>query len=349
MLNLDNKLLFFFSALGAFNSLILSTYFLFFSRPKNKSNYFLGVLLAVLSIRVWKSLFFYFNPGLSKVYLQIGLSACFFIGPFLYFYIQSKTQSAKQSSKPFYIQLSALLLITLGIGFIYPYHKNVALWTNYLYQIINYQWLAYIIIVAFLLKDSLRKLFIKNKHLKYDEVWNLSVFFGVFIIWVAYYTSNYTSYILGAFSFSFVLYLSGLLIFFKRKKDFTVSIKKEKYSNNQINETEVKQLIEKIKVALEEEKIFKNPNLTLPILAKKINTRPQLLSQLLNNNLNKSFSQFINEYRIEEAKHLLESNSNLKIEIIAETCGFNSNSTFYTAFKKITNTTPAKYTKNNSF
>ena len=57
-------------------------------------------------------------------------------------------------------------------------------------------------------------------------------------------------------------------------------------------------------------------------------------------------SVFINEYRIETAKTLLKTNPNLKMEIIAEQSGFNSNSTFYAAFKKVTNTTPAKYAKN---
>ena len=339
-MNLDNKLIFFFSALGAFNSIVLSIYFFFFVKPINKSNYFLGALLAVLSIRVWKSLFFYFNPELSKAYLQIGLSACFLIGPFLYFYIKSKAPSSEQSNKLFYFQISVLLLIIFGVGTLYPYQKNIELWTNYFYKIIDYQWLAYILASAFLLKNTL----IKKEKLNYDEVWTLSVFFGVFIIWIAYYTATYTSYILGAFSFSFVFYLSGLLLFYKRKKDFVVSVKKEKYLNIQIDENEVKQLIEKIKSTINEEELFKNPNLTLPILAKKLNIRPQLLSQLLNNNLNKSFSQFINEYRIEEVKRLLKTNTNLKIEIIAEKCGFNSSSTFYTAFKKVTKTTPAKYT-----
>ncbi|PCH74871.1 MAG: DNA-binding protein [Flavobacteriaceae bacterium] len=342
-MNLDNKLIFFFSALGAFNSIVLSFYFLFFAKPINKSNYFLGALLAVLSIRVWKSLFFFFNPELSKVYLQIGLSACFFIGPFLFFFIKSKISNLKESNKPFYFQMSFLLILVFGVGLLYPYQNNIELWRNYFIKIINYQWFVYILASAFLLKNKLRKLLAPKEKLKYDEVWIFSVFFGVFIIWIAYYTSTYTSYILGAFSFSFVFYLSGLLLFYKRRKDFIVLIKKEKYANIQIEKSEVNQLLEKIESILSNEKLFKNPNLTLSIFAKKLNVRPQLLSQLLNNNLNKSFSQFINEYRIEEAKHLLKANTNLKIEIIAEKCGFNSNSTFYTVFKKVTGTTPSKY------
>ncbi len=347
-LNLDNKLIFFFSALGAFNSLVLSIYFLFFAKPINKSNYFLGALLAVLSIRVWKSLFFYFNPELSKIYLQIGLSACFLIGPFLYFYIKSKTENSNQSNKLFYFQILLFLLIIWGVGFLYPYEKNIQLWSDYFYKIINYQWLVYILASGFLLIKPLRKVIRKNTKLNYDENWTISVFFGVFVIWIAYYTASYTSYIIGAISFSFVFYLSILLLFLKKKKDFIVLAKKEKYANTQIDENEANRLIEKIKSTLIREKTYKNANLTLPILAKKLNIRPQLLSQVLNDNLNKSFTQFINEYRIEEAKHLLKTQTHLKIDVIAENCGFNSNSTFYTTFKKLTNTTPAKYIKEQS-
>ena len=343
-MNLDNEFIFFFSALGAFNSIILSVYFMIFARSADHSNYFLGGLLAVLSIRVWKSLFFYFNPELSKIYLQIGLSACFFIGPFLYMFIKSRVKSSQTFNKQHSIHLAILLAIVLVVGIMFPYQQYVNLWINYLYQFINFQWMIYLLIAAFLLKNVFRQLLIKREKPDYHAVWLLSVFFGVFIIWIAYNTSSYTSYLTGALSFSFVFYLSILLIFYKRKKEFVVTAKKEKYANVQIDESEVNELLEKIELTLTEEKLYTNPNLTLPAFAKSLNIRPQLLSQLLNNNLNKSFSQFINEYRIEEAKTLLRSNPNLKIEVIAEQCGYNSKSTFYTAFKKITNTTPAKFT-----
>ncbi|UGU15939.1 helix-turn-helix transcriptional regulator [Sinomicrobium kalidii] len=342
-MNFDNQLLFFFSALGAFNSSFLSIYFFFASKPKHFSNYYLGALLAVLSIRIWKSVFFYFNPDLSKFYLQIGLSACFLIGPFLYFFIKSRLSNSERELKNDYLQLVVLVLLILTVGYLYPYKTYPELWGNIFYKAINYQWLIYIITSAFILKDVFKKIFKKSATLTSNEVWSLSVFSGVFIIWMAYFFASYTSYIMGALSFSFVLYLSFLLFYYKREKAISSPEQKEKYVGHKISEKEANKLLSTIDTVLNKQGLFKNPDLTLPQLAEEIKVRPHLISQLLNDNLNKNFSLFINEYRIEEAKRILDSNRNLKIEAIAEMCGFNSISTFYSAFKKITNTTPAKY------
>jgi hypothetical protein len=60
-MGLGNNALFFFSSLGAFNGLILGIYFIFFSARKHLSNYFLGALLLALSIRVGKSVAYFFD------------------------------------------------------------------------------------------------------------------------------------------------------------------------------------------------------------------------------------------------------------------------------------------------
>ena len=134
-----------------------------------------------------------------------------------------------------------------------------------------------------------------------------------------------------------------VLLAYRNKKEITPASTKPKYANKKIEASEATQLLHKIEHLMAYEKLYTDPNLSLSKLAKKLTISPHLLSQLLNDNLNKSFMQFINEYRIEEAKRMLKTNQNLKMEIIAENCGFNSNSTFYTVFKKFTNTTPAKY------
>jgi len=340
-MSVSQDLLFFFSALGAFNGILLSIYFFFFARPKHSSNYFLGGLLAALSIRIWKSVFLFFNPELAKIYLQIGLSACFFIGPFLYLFVKSKVRESKQNQA---LQDAILLLLLLVIviigGYLYPYELNIRLWQKPLFLLINYQWLIFILLAGFLLRSTIKKILLNINKLKHDEIWILSVYFGVLAVWVAYYTSYYTSYIVGALSFSFVLYLSIILFLLRRKK---INSQKQKYANKKIVKEEADRWFQKIDQLLKEKELYKDANLNLAKLSKQLQTSPHFLSQLLNDNLNKSFSQFINEYRIEAAKKMLQNDCNLKMEVVAERCGFNSNSTFYTAFKKFTNTTPAKY------
>ena len=91
----SHELLFFFSALGAFNGFLLSLYFAVNAKKKIFANYFLSLLLLVLSIRIIKSVFFYFNPHLSNTFIQIGLSACILIGPFLFLYLRSYSPYSK--------------------------------------------------------------------------------------------------------------------------------------------------------------------------------------------------------------------------------------------------------------
>ncbi|GGD71060.1 helix-turn-helix domain-containing protein [Maribacter cobaltidurans] len=71
------------------------------------------------------------------------------------------------------------------------------------------------------------------------------------------------------------------------------------------------------------------------------------MSLLINHHLGKHFFDFINEYRVNEAKAILENpdaNQFTVLEILYQV-GFNSKSTFYTAFKKVTNKTPTQYRK----
>src|SRR5690606_11490895 len=103
--------LFFFSALGAFNGFLLSLYFAVNAKKKFFTNYFLSLLMLVLSVRIMKSVFFYFNPNLSNVFIQIGLSACILIGPFLYLYLKSYAEEKPNWAKhvfPYLIVMSCL-------------------------------------------------------------------------------------------------------------------------------------------------------------------------------------------------------------------------------------------------
>jgi len=337
-MSISQQFLFFFSALGAFNGVLLALYF-FFLKPKVQSNYFLAAMLLMLSVRIWKSVIFYFDDDLAKIYLQLGLSAYFFVGPFLYFFIVSK-YSSTTSILNWKVHLTVLLISIVSIGIIYPYENNPEVW-SLLLKIISYQWLFYIVLSAIILRHEFVRL--RNEKGKFTEsdIWLLSIFFGNIIIWLAHFTAAYTSYIVGALSFSFVFYLSCLAVYSYHRK--AAVLKTIKYVDKKIIISEAESLIAKLKKLMSEEILYTNANLTLPQVAKKMSISTQRLSQLLNDNIATSFSNFVNEYRIVKAQGLLLQAKKIKMDDIAEQCGFNSNSTFYTAFKKCTGTTPAKY------
>ncbi|RQO33745.1 DNA-binding protein [Chryseobacterium sp. KBW03] len=341
-MEIDNQVLFFLSAIGVFNSIVLGFYFLLFKKNKAISDVFLGLLLLSLSTRIGKSVFYNFNPQLSKTYLQIGLSACFFIGPLLYFFVKSILQNLNDSFAKY--SLIFIMIAISILGFLFPYKENPEIWRGIIYYSINIQWFVFIVLSIYEARPIFRKLVKNRKQISYQETWILSVICGVFAIWLSYSLSRYTSYISGALTFSFSFYISFLLIYYAKNKTLISVSNKEKYINK-IDEKLVKEIQEKINILFETKKIYTNPDLTLSILAKELNVRPQLLSQFINDNLNKSFTQFINEYRIDEAKRLLKESTQLKIDAVGFESGFNSSSTFYSSFKKITGTTPSNYQK----
>ncbi len=342
-MTISRELLFFFSLLGAFNGLLLAGYFFLRKNGNSISNNYLGLLLLVLSIRIGKSVFFYFNRDLSAVYIHIGLMACLAIGPLLLFYVRSVVH-AESKFKPVYLLHFLPLLFVFVFSFFISYKDNRPLWLKFI-RIFYVQWLVYILFAAFQIRTILANFVQRKKNQHPDSVWLLSVLFGILFIWIAYFTNGFTSYIVGALSFSFVIYLCVLVIVFHtmEKKG---KITKEKYASSKIDKAEAEALQSKISETMRTAKPYKNPNLTMPELAKLLNVTPHQLSQFINTNLGKNFSQFINNYRIEEAASMLQATDHITIESIAYESGFNSLSTFYTAFKKERGMTPAVY-KNN--
>ncbi|CAM1358268.1 helix-turn-helix domain-containing protein [Tenacibaculum xiamenense] len=339
-MSFSNEITFFFSALGAFNGFLLSIYFALKAEKKNFSNYFLALLLLVLSIRIIKSVFFYFNPNLSNVFIQIGLSACILIGPFLYLYLKNHTNKGKLNwqahTLPYFIGITTL-------GIFYPYVEHRFIWARWIVKGIYLQWFIYIILSFKFIEPSLKKIKVKGR-IKNIDIWILSIYFGVIFILLAYLIAPYTSYIVGALSFSFVLYLIILLTIFKSNKTSSFFEEKGRYENKDIDES----LLEKIREGfpkIKEKELFLNPNITLEKVAKELKISKHVLSQYLNEKLNKSFSTFINELRIQKAQELLLSKENYTIESIGYDSGFNSKSTFFSAFKKVIGQTPSEYRK----
>ena len=94
-------------------------------------------------------------------------------------------------------------------------------------------------------------------------------------------------------------------------------------------------------------KEYLNPNINLDTLSKTLNLSEGYISQQININSGMNFNDFINNYRVNNAKQILEDSDydNYTIVSIGLESGFNSKSSFYTAFKKFTNKTPTQYKK----
>jgi len=93
------------------------------------------------------------------------------------------------------------------------------------------------------------------------------------------------------------------------------------------------------------QKAYLSPDLTLPKLASTVGCSVNHLSQVINSGFGTSFFDYLNRYRIEHARELLSDLDSQSTAIlnIAFTVGFNSNSAFYSAFKKRVGLTPAQY------
>jgi AraC-like DNA-binding protein len=105
--------------------------------------------------------------------------------------------------------------------------------------------------------------------------------------------------------------------------------------------------IELVKKHVLENEPYLEPSLTIQELAKQVSIPVRDLSVLINHHMNQHFFDFVNEFRIEKAKQILKDSSKSKhtiLEILYEV-GFNSKSSFNTAFKKHTNQTPTEFRK----
>jgi len=105
--------------------------------------------------------------------------------------------------------------------------------------------------------------------------------------------------------------------------------------------------MDRVKTLLVDQKLYRNPDLNMTKLAEATDLSNSYLSQIINQVQGQNFFDFINSYRIDEVKALLENPDfgHYTILGIAQEAGFKSKSTFNSVFKKMTGTTPSAYKK----
>ncbi|RYZ96276.1 MAG: helix-turn-helix domain-containing protein, partial [Moraxellaceae bacterium] len=96
--------------------------------------------------------------------------------------------------------------------------------------------------------------------------------------------------------------------------------------------------------AMESSKVFLDPEITLEQLAERVGLPPRQVSNIINRHFKKNFYEYVNYYRVEQAKFLLAQTQNpiSMLDVMAD-AGFNSKSAFNRYFKKFVSMTPTEF------
>ncbi|MFZ1809409.1 MAG: AraC family transcriptional regulator [Cyclobacteriaceae bacterium] len=315
-----------FSGIVVLNSIFFGAVLLINAKGLLK-NTLLGLILVGIALRTGKSILMLLLPDVPETVPAVGLVGMGAIGPLLYLYVQhlSSTKWVKRN------YLHFLFSVIMGVSLLFAEEKTVF----WLYALTAMQMLGYLLLATVVI----------NKHKSeygtelFGWVKLLSVVIGV--VWGVYaaqlFFQGAVEYLVGTVTASVALFA----LLFKALQSNRIFVRTKKITLTEVG----KELAKKVVVTMEKDEHYKDSELTLPKLARLLNVKPYVLSGVLNEHHNKSFPEFVNEYRIREAQRLLLSSEHqiYSIEAIAFDCGFNTPSAFYTYFKRFAKVTPAEY------
>lgn len=314
-------------------------------------------------------------------YLLVSYPFPLFHGPFLYFYTASITNQHPYLRKHFVWHFIPALLIYLVLlpFFLRPHTERLAVFSN---QGEGYEWVfllqrilvyvsgvVYTVTSLWLLRVHIRN--VQNRFSQTEKVnllWLRYLIYGVGVVWMAVFAGN--DFII----FSLVALFVLLLGYFGIKQvgiftqvnssggeilpDSSVSFKVEgnaviaekvkgKYLKSSLSSETQTEIHGKLMEAMNEQKLFLNPELTIGQLAEAIGVHPNHLSQVINSIESKTFYDFINAWRINEFKKMaaLPQNQKYTLLALAFECGFSSKTAFYRNFKSVTGQSPTQYLK----
>ena len=149
---------------------------------------------------------------------------------------------------------------------------------------------------------------------------------------------------------SVYMYLIG---YFALNQDQTAKVDRnlisDKYKSSNLKADKADEIYTILVNSMQKEKIYLTEDLTLASLAHELDCTIHHLSQVINDKFDMNFSEYINRQRIEESKILIAEKDNPKtIADIAFYVGFNSLSSFNSAFKKFTSETPTQFKNKHS-
>lgn len=346
-----------------------------FGRPKERQNGFLKALLLLLLIHLGGELFIYsgayvYAPALAGAQFPFRV----LLGPALYFYAHATMSPDKAIDiRVWVLALSGPILVVLAmlpfIFMISPAEKlalanpstrdpelwKIALFTCFFTTFVFVAYTVLFLVPAFKLHNAHRKQLMD----RFSEIEQRSLdwFRPILLIWGAVWLMYAVEFYLGALGWRWfgsgvvlpILEVVALAVFIQkalRQKVLTESDKGSPVVSQPkaaLLSTEKMQLIaSKLEHAMNQDKLFLLDNLSLNKLSETVCETENHISETLSQFLNTNFFQFVNGFRVEAAKMALEDRNKL-VTSIAYDVGFNSKSTFNTAFKKVVGYSPSAY------
>lgn len=354
--------------LGTVQGIFLSYFFLSTPNRGVKSNIYLGLLILVSSLLSFDILISYTNFMFQVIYLVDATEPLnFLVGPLFFLYVLAKVDESK-IKKVYWHFIPALIYFFYSIFFhiqsieskynayIEQYHPEIdyianlegvfedpLLFKHFINELTIISILTYLILSIIIVNKAQRNCSDNSKSFRIlwvDVAFMSAILFTIIFVKFTF-EHDLGDYIIIVAISIFIYSISFKII--KESLFFKNSFNEKKYVKSALDE-DAKLKIEKKVTQIMEEKYYLSTTPSLPDLAKKINVSPNYVSQVINEKIGCSFLELINKYRIEEAKSLiLDPKLNETIEGIGYSVGFNSKSTFHSAFKRITGQTPSEF------
>ena len=355
---------------GIVEGIILTCIIYFYPKKNVNSSLLLSLFIASLTILLTEP-FLLKTYGLDALIISVAFKIATVV--FLYLYIKSLSQNIGllRSLKhfiiiPFYISLSFCLIKVNTNELVID--ESIASIMELLVILID---IFYILFYVFLYYRAYRAhMKIETKYL-FDSTFNqppsgfikklligfLSIMVLNYIVYgmMVFYPNHI--YTLCIFYYGGIsVYIFYIMIYGKINPGiYTLNILEHGRTKQSIksnveapDDTELlNEISQKVIGVLQKDKLYKTEALTIKELGEKIGFQSYLVSQAINTILKKTFFELVNEYRIEDAKKLLENPELNKLSLVAIgfEAGFNSKSSFNTLFKKHTGFTPSEYKK----
>ena len=298
-----------------------------------------------MAFRIGKSVMLNFGNHLQPVFIFLGLTFLLLIGPFLRWYVLGMTQVNFKLLKKHYVELTPFISVFLASLFVTEEWYQNSKWVIVVFSsilIFIYLHLLFYIILSWRIFKSSNKKEHKEELTKSQKVifnWLRFLILGFLVIWLSYVFNildEAIPYISGPILYSFIVYYLSYKAFELKVSDL---------DGNTFKVNDNKLFFDEITKAIITNKLYLESDLTLSKLAKLFGKSNQKISEIINQYSGKNFNDFINHFRVEEAKIklLAKENKQYTIATIAFDVGFNSLSSFNYAFKKFVGVTPSAF------